>query len=334
MVKILLLSMSVILLYIPMYCILASLHLVCPIPVYHDELRLTELTMSEISDYHDIDILFVGSSQSYRGFDVRQFKEAGYSSFNMGTTSQRPYQNHLLLNKYIDSLRPRLVVLAVSPVLMQVSKESTLDYLWSDFEKDKIQWELDKLRMTLNCKSWYMFNMWVYNAYRHHVYNPLMRRMGKLQPMERHIDGDEMIVGPDKYVRGGYVERQVDLTCSPEPKKTKVIEYDSVQVYYMKQCVKLLEDRNIQYILVEPPIQPSAYANWVNHSEWEQIIAAYPYLNYNEPVFLNDTIDFYDNGHMNYIGVEKFNKIFISYLKDSLQFVPNYPSELNEEICN
>lgn len=46
--------------------------------------------LSEVEDIKNIDILFLGSSHTYRGFDTRIFSKYGYSTFNLGTTSQTP----------------------------------------------------------------------------------------------------------------------------------------------------------------------------------------------------------------------------------------------------
>ena len=314
--KILFLSLGIIVLYIPIYFILATSHLTCPMPSAHHELRLTELKFSEdFENYHNADILFIGPSTAYRSFDVREFEKRGYKVFNMGTTSQHPAQTYLLLQRYIDTIQPKFVVITVLPHSSPV--ESTLDFLWSDFENDKLHWEWIKLRMAISCKSWYMINTWIFNAFWHHIYNPLRVYYGRISKEDRTLVGEERVVGIEKYIRGGYVERQENLTCGMAPRKQIDIKYYPIQFDYMKRCIKLLQSRNIPYLLVEAPLQPSFYENYTNHAEWEQRLANYPYINYNERIHLNDTTDFYDTHHMNKYGVAKFDSLFVEDLSTS-----------------
>ena len=51
----------------------------------------------EINKHQNVDVLFLGSSHAYRGFDTRIFKESGIASFNLGSSSQAPVQSLLLL---------------------------------------------------------------------------------------------------------------------------------------------------------------------------------------------------------------------------------------------
>src|SRR5689334_14184152 len=55
--------------------------------------------VKEIDSVKKVDILFLGSSHSYRGFDPRIFKQYGLTSFNLGSSSQTPIQAKILLEK-------------------------------------------------------------------------------------------------------------------------------------------------------------------------------------------------------------------------------------------
>ena len=43
--------------------------------------------IKDIRNYHDVDILFLGSSHSYRTFDTRFYEARGYSCFNLGSST-------------------------------------------------------------------------------------------------------------------------------------------------------------------------------------------------------------------------------------------------------
>ena len=62
--------------------------------------------LEDLKDEEDLDILFIGSSHCYRGFDTRIFEKAGLKTFNLGASSQTPKEANLLLNKYLPQLKP------------------------------------------------------------------------------------------------------------------------------------------------------------------------------------------------------------------------------------
>ena len=77
----------------------------------------------EIRDYKNIDLLFLGSSHSYRSFDTRLFTDAGYTSFNLGSALQTPFNSYYLLREYFDQLKPKVVILSVEDYLKNVIKQ-------------------------------------------------------------------------------------------------------------------------------------------------------------------------------------------------------------------
>ena len=85
--------------------------------------------ISEIKNQEDVDILFLGSSHAYRGFDTRIFLENGYKSFNLGSSAQTPTQTKVLVERYLGSLNPELVIYEVYPKTFTMDGvESSLDY--------------------------------------------------------------------------------------------------------------------------------------------------------------------------------------------------------------
>ncbi|MEJ5274059.1 MAG: hypothetical protein WH035_08005, partial [Spirochaetota bacterium] len=72
----------------------------------------TKKTLNEIFNYQNIDFLFIGSSHAYRGYDTRIFNKLG-KSFNLGTTSQTPLQSYFLLEKFVNILNPKYVVIDI-----------------------------------------------------------------------------------------------------------------------------------------------------------------------------------------------------------------------------
>ena len=69
--------------------------------------------MREVKELSDIDVLIIGSSHAYRGIDPRIFKEKGLNTFNLGSSLQTPINTKILLKKYLDKLKPKLVIYVV-----------------------------------------------------------------------------------------------------------------------------------------------------------------------------------------------------------------------------
>ena len=76
---------------------------------------IIQYKLEDLKDEQDLDILFIGSSHCYRGFDTRIFKEEGLETFNLGSSSQTPKETNLILNKYLPQLRPKLIIYEVFP---------------------------------------------------------------------------------------------------------------------------------------------------------------------------------------------------------------------------
>src|SRR5215217_8103310 len=71
--------------------------------------------LKELDTVKNVDILFLGSSHAYRGYDVRKFNRLGYSAFNLGSSAQTPVQTELLVKTYLAQLNPKVVILDIHP---------------------------------------------------------------------------------------------------------------------------------------------------------------------------------------------------------------------------
>ena len=79
--------------------------------------------------------------------------------------------------------------------------------------------------------------------------------------------------------------------------------------------MKELEIRNIPVILVYAPISKVHYESYTNTDYFDSLMSSYSdYYNFNEIVYLNDSLHFSDSHHLNQSGVELFNKKLIEIL--------------------
>ena len=168
--------------------------------------------IKEIEKNNNVDILFVGSSHSYRGFDPRIFNEYNYQVFNIGSSSQSPLQEELLLNQYLDKLNPKLVVFEMYPTIFESDGvESGLDML----ANNKI--DFNSLKMCLAINNIKLYNTFLYGSYKQ------LRGINKY--FVEDIKKDE-----DTYISGGFVERKMSYyKSSKNISCTKLYNINTIQ---------------------------------------------------------------------------------------------------------
>src|SRR5690554_1099753 len=69
--------------------------------------------IKEVRETKQVDILFLGSSHAYRGFDTRLFEVEDWKVFNLGSSSQSHLQSQVLLQRYLPQLNPAVVIYEV-----------------------------------------------------------------------------------------------------------------------------------------------------------------------------------------------------------------------------
>lgn len=255
--------------------------------------------IKEIPKYKNIDILILGSSHAYRGFDPRIFEKHGISVFNLGSSAQTPIQTNILLRQYLGQLNPKLVVMEVySGALEMDGVESSLDLA----ANNKIDWNyLETLPYVKNLNT---YNSTVYGAFRDFL--------GLNESFT-----EDSIQGDDRYVKRGYVESKF-IKNKIKNIKPSNWNLNETQMKFLLKNIHLLKEKNIPYVLVQTPITDFKYDSKLNNDEVEQILNGLGHFkNFQKDVNLNDTIDFYDPNHLNQKGVEKFNEFFIEYLKSN-----------------
>lgn len=250
--------------------------------------------LSEIPEFPKVDVLFIGSSHAYRGFDTRIFKRYGINSFNLGSSSQSPTQSLYLLKKYLDDIECEKLVFEVSPQsLSSDGIESALDII----SNDNTNWRM--VKMSLKAKHIKVFNTLLYSAFR--------------QLLNLDVDFyQDKTIGKDTYISGGFVERQKQgfkkLTSAP-------YKINQKQFKCFEKIVSITENRGIELILVQAPVTSSEYSMYENSPSFDSTMSAYSdYYNFNELISLNDSIHFYDSHHLNQTGVEVFNNALVDLL--------------------
>ncbi len=254
--------------------------------------------IKEIPNFKNVDLLFLGSSHTYRGFDNRIFKEHGYSSYNLGSSAQTPLQTYVLLNRHLEVLNPKIIIFEVYPdIFSSDGIESSLDII-ANTPNDVFSFQ-----MAIKQKHITVFNTMIYGSFRDFLKKDLNFK-------------ESIIKGNDVYVPGGYVEKKLGYH-TPQKRDSSKWDLNSLQFKYLKKCIELAKNKKIKVILVMAPMTKNLYHCKTNNIEFDKKIKSYgEYYNFNDILHLNDSLHFYDEHHLNQNGVKLFNEAFIKLMKE------------------
>jgi hypothetical protein len=257
--------------------------------IYNPQEGFLATKVENIKKYENVDILFLGSSHAYRGFDTRIFKENNIHSFNLGSSAQTHIQTNYFLKTYLEGLNPKLVVYEVYPAMFSnQGVESTINIVSAENEINLSL--LDLLYKTRDIR--------VLNTFILSLYNPSVNN--EINPIHSEID---------RYVEGGFVEKKIAYNSEiPVNRDWKPLQK---QIKAFKNNIEYLKSRNIPFILVQAPYT----YHYNNKDVIESFFSKFRYYyNFNNILDLSPTKDFYDDSHLNQHGVKKFNDEFIKII--------------------
>ncbi|HXK61179.1 MAG TPA: hypothetical protein PLP42_14930 [Acidobacteriota bacterium] len=266
--------------------------------------------LREVKSYGAVDVLFIGSSHAYRGFDPRIFSQIGLKSFVLGSSAQTPIQTEILVDRYLDSLKPKTVVFEVHPGILQADGvESGLDLIAND------EIDIRTIKMALQLKNIRIFNTLLYGLFRN-----ALSLDDDFREKERR--------GTDQYIPGGFVERVASDYRDPELPKQREWKPVSYQIEAFERVLRRLTDRQIAVILVWAPVSAPYYHSYSNNEVMDAYFQSLyarslcdAYYNFNQLLALQDRMHFYDGHHLNQAGVEVFNRHLARLLTDKPEFL-------------
>ncbi len=252
--------------------------------------------LEEVKTKRSVDILFLGSSHAYRGFDTRIFEQNGYSAFNLGSSAQTPMQTKVLLDRYLEQLNPKTVVYEVYPTTFTLDGvEAAIDLVSNDHN------DVSSFEMVLRTKNIKAFNSFLYAS--------AIDLLGL-----DNAFSEPRLKGNDTYVPGGFVERKMSYkSVSAQPLQLNPLNIQ--QMRYFQANIEALRNQGIKVILVYAPIPKSSLQQAIPSAHFDRLMqAAGEYYNFNTLLELDDSLHFYDADHLNQRGVELFNTKLIEVL--------------------
>jgi hypothetical protein len=256
--------------------------------------------IKDLATVENVDVLFLGSSHAYRGFDPRIFSRFGIKSFNLGSSSQTPIQTEILIERYLRSLNPELVILEVFPTMLTIDGvESALDLVTNDKN------DLMSLKMAFGLQNILVFNTLIHAT----IIDLLDWDDYYTEPVQK---------GKDTYIKGGYVEKHTSASVINDTYPSTTREYLKIQEKVLERIINKLKKLNIDTIIVQAPVTRAYYDSFSDNSEIDSYLRSLAdYYNFNDILELSTSRYFYDSHHLNQDGVEIFNRTLIDILKEN-----------------
>jgi hypothetical protein len=237
------------------------------------------------------DIIILGSSHAYRGYDPRIFKSNGYSAYNLGTSGQTIRETNIIVK---DNLfyKPRLIILDVYENSFLSDGFESAANLIQNVASDKTAMDL-----SLAMKDIRGLNL-------------LAFRFFAKYSKPSYVDSN--------YVGSGYTEMK-DSLKKPliyERSRNQLIES---QWECFRKMLDYFEEKKIAIVAVNHP-SPNLI-NKENHLRFAKQIGEelkkrkILFFDYAYSHKLNSQNHFLDNNHLNQAGVNIFNSILIEDLK-------------------
>jgi hypothetical protein len=252
--------------------------------------------MQEIKKAEDVDILLLGSSHAYRGFDPRKFEEIYITLFNAGSSAQSPIHSELILKRYLNKLNPKLIIFEVYPgTFGSDGVEASLDFIAND-KNDKLS-----LNLILSQNHLKLYNSFIYAIFRDFIG---LNKNFVEDPIKKY----------DTYVKGGFVMKQMKY-YQHRKHEPRTWEFRNEQFKALDRIIKLTEEQQIELVFIQAPITQSLYSAHTNNREFDKLMQNYgTYYNFNNLMTLDDSLHFYDAHHLNQHGVELFNSKVLEVL--------------------
>jgi hypothetical protein len=243
---------------------------------------------------HPYDVIVLGSSRAYRGYDPDIFQAYNLDMFNAGTSAQHPLATWTLLTELIKPQKEPLYIVDV------------FDFV---FEGEGIE---SSGRIIENLPENYQaFDLMVHHPDLRNVNAFTARLLSQNTPDESPVK---------QYVRNGFCNTTDTLKHQLTPRVFYHFKQNDRFVEYFEKVMTELDRRNAKYVYVCAPY-PTNSLRKTFHLDFLQAIQptmqkhAAPFFDCSFSEVFTDTLDFSDDMHLNANGVPKFNRLLLTELK-------------------
>lgn len=238
------------------------------------------------------DIIILGSSHAYRGYDPRIFRNAGYDTYNLGTSAQVMSNSYVIAENYINKQNCGLVI---------------LDVFEGPFMSDGLESSADLIQNISSHKAATQIGFTLADI---RAINMLTLRWLNKDKSPFYVDSS--YVGMGFSVRTDSITTDIDYRTAP-------FEANNKQVDYLEKILGYFAEQGIATVVVSHPLAHEYKRD--NHERFRKLVvpiierSGAIYLDYTFNHNLNSKDHYYDHNHLNQAGVGIFNSRLIQDLK-------------------
>ncbi|HEY0978077.1 MAG TPA: hypothetical protein VGE21_11470 [Flavobacteriales bacterium] len=269
-------------------------------PYYSYDSGTNKMRFHAFDTAHRYDVLVLGSSHAYRGYDPALFRARGLELYNLGSSGQTPLQGRFLMEAYVDSGSTRLVIMDLyNPCFMDDGFEST-SLLTRHVPSDRVAWNIGLAQRDLRALNMLM-----------------LRSVGTV----------EAPLADTAWCYSGYCPRTDSMQTPARTQRPRPFVAKSAQLEHFRHMLAHCREQRLPLVLVShyQPSTSDRAAHLAFHDLVMQEIAPYPEVRYLDLAYAhqaNDLDHFYDLNHLNQAGVDLFNAQLIDSLS-ALGLVPH-----------
>jgi hypothetical protein len=269
--------------------------------VGHMHTRLKELKSSG-----PVDLLIIGSSHAYRGFDPRIFQQDGFKTFVLGSSAQTPLQTEVLVKKYFKKLKPKYVIFEVFPGVFCIDGvESSVDLI-SNGENGFRSWP-----MVLRINNLITYNTLLFSWFREYVIHSRFQ--------------EPICKNGECYISGGFVQRTELAEFKGRKKSKQLLEWKfrNDQMAAFGRIMEFLKKQDCKTLLLQSPLTEAFYNSYSNNFQTDCFFQSFgiPYYNANFSRIGGNNSLYYDQDHLNTRGVEQFNQLVLAIMRNRPDWV-------------
>ncbi|MEP7262888.1 MAG: hypothetical protein ABI772_00245 [Bacteroidota bacterium] len=262
---------------------------------------LTYKKFKEFNPAEKYDIIVLGSSHAYRGYDPEIFASYGYKIYNLGSSAQSLLSSYVIARNYINRDNCNTVIIDLYDRIFRYSSIESLSDITQNVSSDKAAAELCLRSKDLRAIN--MFTLRMFCKFDKPLNNDTLNLMSGFQA------SNNQLVLPGNPKDPDYTSNKETLNSF-----TKLIHY--------------LNNQGIHIILAEHPLPEVYTISESKHSRFvtdiNKIIKPYNIKWYD---LMRDStmtgIQYYaDENHLNYRGVKKYNHKLIELLIKDQQLPP------------
>lgn len=254
----------------------------------------------EFNPDRSYDVVFLGSSHAYRGYDPAIFAEHGYTAFNLGTSAQTPLNSYYIVKHYLNGNNTNLLLLDVYEMVFENDGLEATSLLVQNLDIDAAA-----VGMSLALKD------------------PRAMNMLALRTMRSTA---EPMYYSENYAGAGFSAHFDSLRSPFDYPMGRPFEPRSVQVKYFTSLLQLCKERGIPIVLVNHPFPKESDSDrHKRFNMWlERQLEGFdvPYLDMAYEHDLHSMHHFADHNHLNAAGVARFNPELIESLEEQGLLAP------------